>query len=87
MPLSSAERDAVFAATRAAARALYISNDVIDQFLETSTPTQVAGCRAMLYLSMRKSTLRYVDDRHFDSGHADRFTRGRSRHVATAPTC
>jgi len=48
MPLSSAERDAVFAATRAAARALYISNDVIDRFLETSTPTQIAGCRAML---------------------------------------
>ena len=48
MPLSSAERDAVFAATRAAARALFISSDVIDRFLETSTPTQVAGCRAML---------------------------------------
>lgn len=48
MSPSSAGRDAVFAATRAAARALYISNDVIDQSLEASTPTQVAGCRAML---------------------------------------
>ena len=42
---------------------------------------------SFLYLSMRKSTLCYVDNRHFDSEHADRFTRGRSRHVATAPTC
>jgi DNA replication protein DnaC len=48
MSPSSAGRDAVFAATRAAARAPYISNDVIDQFLEASTPTQIAGCGAML---------------------------------------
>jgi DNA replication protein DnaC len=48
MSPSSAERDAVFAATGAAARAPYISNDVIDQFLEASTPTQIAGRRAML---------------------------------------
>ena len=48
MSPSSAGRDAVLAATRAAARALYISNDAIDQFLEASTPTQIAGCRAML---------------------------------------
>lgn len=47
MPLSGAERDAVFAATRAAARALFISNDVIDRFLETSTPTRIVGCKAM----------------------------------------
>lgn len=48
MSPSSAGRDAVFAATRAAARAPYVSDDVIDQSLEASTPTQVAGCRAML---------------------------------------
>lgn len=48
MSPSSAGRDAVFAATRAAARALHISDDVIDQFLGASAPTQVAGCRAML---------------------------------------
>lgn len=47
MSPSSAGRDAVLAATRAAARALYISNDVVDQSLEASAPTQVAGCRAM----------------------------------------
>lgn len=47
MSPSSAGRDAVLAATRAAARALYVSNDAIDQSLEASTPTQVAGCRAM----------------------------------------
>ncbi len=40
-----------------------------------------------LYLSMKKSTLCYVDNRHFDSDHADRFTRGRGRHVTTAPAC
>ena len=48
MSPSSAGRDAVLAAARAAARALYISNDAIDQSLEASAPTQVAGCRAML---------------------------------------
>ncbi len=42
---------------------------------------------AYVYLSMRKSTLCYVDNRHFDSEHADRFTRGRSRHLAAAPAC
>ncbi len=48
MSPSSAGRDAVLAATRAAARALYISNDAIDQSLGASAPTQIAGCRAML---------------------------------------
>lgn len=33
MPLSSSERDAMHAATRAAARALFISNDVIDAWV------------------------------------------------------
>ena len=43
--------------------------------------------RIVVYLSMKKSTLCYVDNRHFDSDHADRFTRGRGRHVTTAPAC
>ena len=43
--------------------------------------------REWVYLSMKKSTLCYVDNRHFDSDHADRFTRGRGRHVTTAPAC
>lgn len=48
MPMTSSEREAMHEAARAAARALYISNDVIDWFLGSSTPTQAAGCRAML---------------------------------------
>ena len=48
MPLSSSERDAMHAATRAAARALFISNDVIDAWVASATPGQEAACRALL---------------------------------------
>lgn len=48
MPMSSSERDAMRAATRAAARALFISNDVIDAWVASATPGQEAACRALL---------------------------------------
>lgn len=48
MPMSSSEREAMHAATRAAARALFISNDVVDGWLESATPGQEMACRSLL---------------------------------------
>jgi len=48
MPRASSGREAAHAATRAAARALFISNEVVDSFLEAASPGQEDACRAML---------------------------------------
>lgn len=48
MPMSSSGREATHAATRAAARALFISSDVMDGWLESATPGQEAACRSPL---------------------------------------
>jgi hypothetical protein len=48
MPRASSGREATHAATRAAARALFISNEVVDSFLESASPGQEDACRAML---------------------------------------
>ena len=48
MQRTSSGREAAHAATRAAARALFVSNEVVDSFLETATPGQEDACRAML---------------------------------------
>ncbi len=42
------EREASAAAFRGVARALFISNDVVDGFLASATPGQVAACSRML---------------------------------------
>ena len=46
--MTGAEREASEAAFRAAARALFVSNEVIDAFLAAATPGQAAACRRML---------------------------------------
>lgn len=48
MPRASSGREAAHAATRAAARALFISNEVVGSFLEAASPGQEDACRAML---------------------------------------
>lgn len=48
MPRGSSERDASRSAFRAAARALFISNDTVDGFVASATPGQLAACTGML---------------------------------------